>query len=167
MPAMMHPNDPDTPENFMGGWALPWELNEFQEDMRDSVAELARIRKTYLEDIASEFFTGRVDLGTQRKDIAWFSINGNEMTEDRWEDGARRTLTVFIDAGPTQGLLLLLNSERHDVVMTLPGDRWGNSFRRIFDSSTFVNSHEPIVRKPQEKVEIPPHCAQVWLVTRS
>ena len=167
MPAMMHPNDPDTPENFMGGWALPWELNEFQEDMRDSVAELARIRKTYLEDIASEFFTGRVDLGTQRKDIAWFSINGNEMTEDRWEDGARRTLTVFIDAGPTQGLLLLLNSERHDEVMTLPGDRWGNSFRRIFDSSTFVNSHEPIVRKPQEKVEIPPHCAQVWLVTRS
>ena len=167
MPALMHISDPDTPENFMGGWALPWTLNEYQKDMRDSVAELTRIRKTYLADIASEFFTGRVDLGTQRKDIAWFSINGNEMTEDRWADGARRTLTVFIDAGPKQGLLLLLNSERLDEVMTLPGERWGNSFRRIFDSSSFVAIHEPIIRKPEDKVDIPPHCAQVWLVTRS
>jgi len=89
------------------------------------------------------------------------------MTEDRWADGARRTLTVFIDAGPKQGLLLLLNSERHDEVMTLPGERWGNSFRRIFDSSSFVATHEPIIRKREEKVDIPPHCAQVWLVTRS
>jgi glycogen operon protein len=163
----MHPDIEDSPETFMGGWALSWNRDELQEDLRKSVAELIRIRDTYLADIASEFFTGRLDLGTQRKDIAWFSLNGNEMTEDRWEDGARRTLTVFIEAGPRQGLLLLLNSDRSEQTLTLPNEQWGSSFRRIFDAATFVDVHEPIIQSPASKVTVPPHCAQVWLVTRS
>jgi glycogen operon protein len=94
----------------VGGWAAPWELNDYQRDMRDAVAELTRIRKTYLADVAAEFFTGRIDLGTQRKDIAWFSLGGREMTEEHWADGEKRSLTVLIEAGPMRGLLLFLNS---------------------------------------------------------
>ena len=163
MPAFMHPYTDDTPETFFGGWALPWSLDEMQLDMRESVSELTRIRKTYLADIAAEFFTGRIDLGTKRKDIAWFSLNGNEMTEDRWEDGARRTLTVFIDAGPDQGLLLLLNSERSEAEITLPGEQWGSSYRRIFGAASSVLTHMPVIQVPGSKVKVPPHCAQVWL----
>jgi glycogen operon protein len=167
MPAFMHPDIEDSPETFMGGWALPWSRDEQQQDLRQSVSELIRIRETYLADIASEFFTGRMDLGTRRKDIAWFSLNGNEMTEDRWEDVARRTLTVFIEAGPRQGLLLLLNSDRESAILTLPGEQWGTSFRRIFDASSPVETHQPIIELPAAKVNVAPHCAQVWLVTRS
>lgn len=167
MPASMTVDIEDSHATFMGGWKLPWDLTETQLDMRDAVTELIAIRKHYLTDIASEFFTGRIDLGTQRKDVAWFSVHGNEMTQDRWEDGARRTLTVFIDAGPFNGLLLVLNSERHSEVMTLPGAKWGSSFRRIFDASTPVKMHQPIIQMPESKIEVPAHCAQVWLVTRS
>ena len=167
MPAFMHPSIEDSPETFMGGWALSWSRDEQQLDLRQSVSELIRIRDTYLADIASEFFTGRMDFGTRRKDIAWFSLNGNEMTEDRWEDGARRTLTVFIEAGPRQGLLLLLNSERESAMLTLPGELWGSSYRRIFDASSRVETHEPVIKLPSEQVAVAPHCAQVWLVTRS
>ena len=167
MPVNMRVDIEDSPATFMGGWALAWQYSDMQKDMHAAVIELIKIRKTYLTDIAAEFFTGRIDLGTQRKDIAWFSINGNEMTEDRWEDGARRTLTVFIDAGPFQGLLLLLNSERHSENMTLPTKKWGSNFRRIFDASQPVDAHESIMLLPESKVNVPPHCAQVWLVTRS
>ena len=69
MPRDMSIDIADSPETFMGGWANPWQLTDEQKDLRDSVAELTRIRKTYLADVAAEFFTGRVDLGTQRKDI--------------------------------------------------------------------------------------------------
>ena len=167
LPLFMHVNAEDSHENFFGGWALPWELDELQIDMRDSVAELARIRQTYLADIASEFFTGRIDLGTKRKDLAWFGTSGIEMTEDRWEDGERRTLTALIEAGPDLGLLLILNSSQQETFITLPGNKWGTSFRRIFDASSFVHTHEPVISLPSERVTIPPHCAQVWLVTRS
>jgi glycogen operon protein len=167
MPRDMSAGIADSAETFMGGWANNWNLNELQRDMRDSVSELTRIRKTYLADVAAEFFTGRVDLGTQRKDIAWFSLGGREMTEDHWADGEKRSLTVLIEAGPDRGLLLFLNSSREETAFTLPDSKWGTSFRRIFDASSFVDTHEPIINMPSEKVNVSPHCAQVWLVTRS
>ena len=167
MPREMTPSIPDSPETFMGGWANSWELTELERDMRDCVSELTRIRKTYLADVAAEFFTGRVDLGTQRKDIAWFSLGGHEMTEEHWADGEKRSLTVFIEAGPDRGLLLLLNSSTEETRFTLPDSKWGTSFRRIFDASAFVDTHEPIIKLPSEKVSVSPHCAHVWLVTRS
>ena len=167
MPKDMHIGIADSPETFMGGWANKWELNDEELDMREAVAELSRIRKTYLADVAAEFFTGRVDLGTQRKDIAWFSLGGHEMTDDHWEDGDKRSLTVFIDAGPDRGLLLLLNSAKEETLFTLPDNHWGSSFRRIFDAASPVTMHEPQIQLPEAKVLVAPHCAQVWLVTRS
>lgn len=166
LPKDMHIGIADSPETFMGGWANKWELNDEELDMREAVAELSRIRKTYLADVAAEFFTGRVDLGTQRKDIAWFSLGGHEMTDDHWEDGDKRSLTVFIDAGPDRGLLLLLNSATEETLFTLPDSHWGSSFRRIFDAASPVTMHEPQIQLPEAKVLVAPHCAQVWLVTR-
>jgi glycogen operon protein len=167
MPKDMHIGIADSPETFMGGWANRWELSDEELDMREAVAELARIRKTYLADVAAEFFTGRVDLGTQRKDIAWFSLGGQEMTDNHWEDGDKRSLTVFIDAGPDRGLLLLLNSSTDETLFALPDSHWGSSFRRIFDAASPVTMHEPQIQLPEAKVLVAPHCAQVWLVTRS
>ena len=167
MPKDMHIGIADSPETFMGGWANKWELTEEEIDMREAVAELSRIRKTYLADVAAEFFTGRVDLGTQRKDIAWFSLGGHEMTDNHWEDGDKRSLTVFIDAGPDRGLLLLLNSATEETLFALPDGHWGSSFRRIFDAASPVTMHEPQIQLPDAKVLVAPHCAQVWLVTRS
>jgi glycogen operon protein len=166
MPKDMHIGIADSPETFMGGWANKWELSDEELDMREAVTELSRIRKTYLADVAAEFFTGRVDLGTQRKDIAWFSLGGHEMTDDHWEDGDKRSLTVFIDAGPDRGLLLLLNSATEETLFTLPDSHWGSSFRRIFDAASPVTMHEPQIQLPEAKVLVAPHCAQVWLVTR-
>ena len=166
MPRDMHIGIADTPETFMGGWANKWDLNEEELDMREAIAELSRIRKKYLADIAAEFFTGRTDLGTQRKDIAWFSLGGREMTDEHWGDGEKRSLTVFIDAGPDRGLLLLLNSSSEETFFTLPDSKWGTSYRRIFDAASPVTLHEPQIQQPEVKVSVAPHCAQVWLVTR-
>jgi isoamylase len=167
MPKDMWPGIPDSPETFGGGWANSWKLSPEEQDMKVAVGELARIRKTYLADVAAEFFTGRVDLGTQRKDIAWFSLGGHEMTEEHWADGEKRSLSVLIEAGPHRGLLLLLNSSREATSFTLPDEKWGTSFRRIFDAASPVLTHEPVISLPTKKVNVAPHCAQVWLVTRS
>ncbi len=166
MPRDMSIDIADSPETFMGGWANKWDLKDDEIDMREAVAELSRIRKTYLADIAAEFFTGRVDLGTQRKDIAWFSLGGHEMTDEHWGDGEKRSLTVFIDAGPDRGLLLLLNSSTEETLFTLPDSTWGSSYRRIFNAASPVTLHEPQIQQPSVKVSVAPHCAQVWLVTR-
>jgi glycogen operon protein len=88
------------------------------------------------------------------------------MTGDHWEDGDKRSLTVFIDAGPDRGLLLLLNSSTEETLFTLPDAQWGSSYRRIFAAAAPVTLHEPQIQLPEVKVSVAPHCAQVWLVTR-
>ena len=148
-------------------WALPWQLDSEASDIVESVRHLSKIRTTYLADVASEFFTGHLDRGTRRKDIAWFSLGGNEMTDAHWSDGEKRSLTVFIEADPKMGVVLLMNSSRDDTEFTLPDERWGDSFRCIFDAAHNVAEYEPVISKPASKVMVPAHCAQVWLVTRS
>jgi glycogen operon protein len=167
MPQDMHPGITDSEETFGGGWAMDWELDAAQKDIRDAVEMLASIRNTYLINVASDFFTGALDQGTQRKDIAWFSASGFEMTAARWADGDRRSLTVFIDAGSDRGLLLLLNSSTQQTSFTFPDDTWGDSFRSIFDASHVTSEHESALALPSSTVDVAAHSAQVWLVTRT
>ena len=134
--------------------------------MLDSVSALVSIRSTYLADVTSEFFTGAIDLGTQRKDIAWFSLGGREMTDTHWSDGDKRSITVFFEAESNRGLLLLLNSSRSETVFTLPDEKWGETFRCIFDASHESASYEPVIASPSAKVRVAPHSAQVWLLSR-
>lgn len=151
---------------WFGGWALNWNPDEDSRDLQSAFIELNRIRKTYLSDRTSEFFTGRVDFGTERKDIAWFSLSGNEMKDEHWSDGDKRSLTVFLEAGPKNGLVLLMNSFGSTTTFTLPSDAWGDSYRCIFDSYQITDSYNPVIAQPAEKVEVSPHSLQIWLVNR-
>lgn len=153
--------------SFNGGWALPWELDDRQIDILNTVKSLAKIRETYLADVASEFFTGAVDKGTNRKDIAWFSLGGNEMGDDHWRDEEKRSITVFVEADPTKGLLLMLNSSQSESTFTLPDSGWGETFRCIFDASKKVETYEPVIAEPSAKVKVPAHTVLVWLVSRT
>jgi glycogen operon protein len=167
MPREMHPTIDDSEATFNGGWAVDWDLDPLQIDLKASVEMLANIRSTYLADVASEFFTGAFDQGTQRKDIAWFSLGGREMTDSHWADGEKHSLSVFIDAGSDRGLLLFLNSSTEVTSFTFPDENWADSFRCIFDASHMTADHEPTLALPSSLVDVPQHCAQVWLVTRS
>lgn len=154
-------------ESLNGGWALPWQLDQEQADILASVQSLAQIRETYLADVASEFFTGARDEGTKRKDIAWFSLGGNEMSDDHWRDEEKRSITVFIEADPNKGLLLLLNSSREVTSFTLPDNSWGETYRCIFDASQKMSTYEPVIASPSATIEVAEHSVQVWLVSRT
>ena len=166
LPLNMTEGESATPAAFGGGWALNWNLNEEEADMLDSVAELARIRSTFLANISSQFFTGTLDLGTQRKDIAWLNLAGEEMDDDYWKNSEQRNITVYIEANSNRALLLLLNSSRDILEFTLPSSAWGESFRCIFDGSKSAATYEPEIAAPAAKVKVMQHSAQVWLVSR-
>jgi glycogen operon protein len=156
-----------SPESFNGGWALSWERNPREHDLFATVQALINIRKNYLVDVAKEFFTGELDLGTNRKDLAWFRRNGQEMNDENWHQGDRNHLAMYVDASANQALLILLNAATHENAFTLPAEKWGNSYRSIFDSSQPVETFEPRIFKPGETTLLPAHTLQVWLVNRS
>lgn len=154
----------DGPDDF--GVNLSWDLNEDESDMLETVSALSQIRSTYLADVAHDFFTGAFDRGTQRKDIAWFSLGGREMTDAHWSDGEKRSITVFIEAGANRALLVMLNSSVDETLFTLPDESWGNTFRCIFDASQPSATYQPVIAAPSTRVAVAPHTALVWLVSR-
>ena len=128
----------DALENFAGGWAVSWNHDAESEDLIETVAALSRIRASYMVDAAEQFFTGEIDQGTKRKDLAWFDRDGLEMTTHNWQDNSLRYLALSVEATHNQGLFIVLNSDNTEHQFTLPNQTWGNSFRDR--KSTRLNS---------------------------
>ena len=147
-------------------WAQPWELDHDAEDMLNSFRELINIRKTYLHDVSSKFFTGEIDLGTQRKDIAWFNRKGEEMLDHYWQNAETRTLSIYIEVSAERALLLNFNSNKVTRDFVLPDATWGSAYRCIFDASEETATYEPVIMMPGSTIKVPEHTAQIWLVTR-
>ena len=156
-----------SPENFNGGQFLRWDPRERERDLTQSLRSLIAIRKTFMVERISDFFTGNLDLATQRKDVAWFRRNGEEMDEENWHQGDRRYLSVFIEASADQGLLLFLNGDLTDHEFTVPDERWGDSYRSLFDSAVADELFTPLIKRPGEKSKVLAHGAQVWLVHKT
>ena len=156
-----------SPAAFNGGWALNWSPNETQSDLLDATRNLISFRKNYLMDVVREFFTGQMDLGTSRKDLAWFRRNGEEMTDENWHQGDRSYLSMYVEASTNHALLILLNASVERNTFTLPIEKWGALYRSIFDSSQIVATFEPKIAKPADSTVLLPHSVQLWLVNRS
>ena len=107
-----------------------------------------------------------MDLGTNRKDLAWFRRNGDEMTPEDWQDSGRDHLAMLVEASIGQALYVVLNADWESEQFTLPTEKWGISYRCIFDSSRNLSDFEPRIEKPGALTEVAPHAAQVWLVNR-
>ena len=157
----------DAAANFDGGWMASWIHNEKDEDLIETVAALSRIRSTYMVDAAEQFFTGEIDQGTKRKDLAWFGSDGLEMSSHNWQDNSLRYLAFSVDATHNQGLFIILNSDSQPHPFTLPNKNWGNSFRTVFDSTARISEFSPALKKPSDVVDVDGMSVQVWLINRS
>ena len=155
------------PSAFNGGWALNWSRNPIQQDLLEATKSLISFRKKYLMDVVREFFTGQLDLGTSRKDLAWFRRNGEEMTDENWHQGDRSYLSMYVEASANHALLILLNASAHENTFTLPSEKWGSLYRSIFDSAHNVATFEPKIAKPSDSTILLSHNLQLWLVNRS
>ena len=157
----------NAPENFGGGWAVSWNRDAETEDLIETVAALSRIRASYMVDAAEQFFTGEIDQGTKRKDLAWFDRDGLEMTTHNWQDNSLRYLALSVEATHNQGLFIVLNSDHTEHQFTLPNQTWGNSFRTVFDSTARIDEFSPALKKPSDIITVNAMSVQVWLINRS
>jgi len=112
------------------------------------------------------FFTGQLDLNTSRKDLAWFSRHGLEMTQADWDKLDNRSLMMYVEADEDSGMLIMFNGSILQKEFTLPGVRIGDSFRSVFDSAENVLHYSPRLAVPESKVILQAHAVQVWLVNR-
>jgi glycogen operon protein len=93
------------------------------------------------------WFQGRALHGSGVSDIAWFNVNGSEMTEEQWNEGSAKSLAVFMNGQeiPSRGprgeriiddsLLLFFNAHSEALAFTVPAGPWGERWDLLLDTN--------------------------------
>ncbi|MER3436031.1 MAG: glycogen debranching enzyme GlgX [Leptolyngbya sp. ERB_1_1] len=135
---------------------LDWELCERNADLLNFSRELVHFRQQHPVFRRQRWFQGQAIRGSGVSDIAWFNPNGGEMTEEQWNIGYAKAISVFLngnelpDRGPKGGrirdnsFLILFNAHWEMLEFVLPARL---SQRKWF---AVINTKEP--RFIQEKV---------------
>jgi isoamylase len=124
-------------------WAMPYEARA----LADFAARVIALRNAHPLFRRRTFFRGRAVRDPAVKDISWLNPNGEEMSDQDWEQSFARCLGVLMSGrGLTErdergnlveddDLLLLLNAHHDEIGFTLPG-KTGMRWDSVLDTNS-------------------------------
>jgi isoamylase len=129
---------------------VDWSLATKNATLVNFTAGVTALRHAHPVFRRRKFFAGR-PIGRRRPgalaDIAWFTPAGVEMSEQDWDSGFGKCVTVFLngqgmDEVDTRGervsddsFLLCLNAHYEDIDVTLPGPEYGTQWAVVVDTA--------------------------------
>jgi isoamylase len=155
-----------------------WDIGESGYDMRDFVRELIRVLQSNPILRRRGFFTGTAVPGTHTKDVTWIRSNGQEMTDEAWEDPNNQSIGMLLfgraadevdirgRSAPADTLLLLLNAGTRSHSYTLPRmetpgmweellntARPGPWTRQVRNDAVNLTAHSSLLLRHSERIE--------------
>jgi isoamylase len=128
-----------------------WKLDERRTRFLEFTKQLIALRRSHPNFRRRKFYQDRVIHHSVVKDIAWYTSDGQEMTEEAWNAGWVRSLAVLFN-GQTLNLVdefgkpvsddtfaLVLNSHHESVHYILPPAPRGAGWELVLDSTEEKN----------------------------
>ncbi len=128
--------------------------------------KLIHFRKEHPTFCRRRWFQGQPIKGHGVEDIAWFLMDGNEMSDEHWNDSFAKSLGLFLNgrglhARGGQGELiiddnfyLIFNAYYDSLPYKLPPEKYGNKWIKVLDTTTGFVGQEERVYKPEDTVTI-------------
>ncbi len=118
-------------------------------DLAAFTAALIRLRTGHPVFRRRRFFRGKPIRGVRSRlgDIPWFTPAGEEMTDEDWDVGFAKSLTVFLNGDAItepdrrgqrisdDSFLLLLHASENDLDFVVPPAMYGQEWQRVFDTA--------------------------------
>jgi isoamylase len=156
---------------------LSWFVHDERDQaLPDFVRTLTRLRTEHPVFRRRRFFRGQVIQGERARlgDIAWFTLRGEEMTDQDWRAGSAKSLTVFLNGRALtepdrhgeriedDSFLLLFNASEQDLTFTIPPSRYGQRWAKALDTATSATEfkHDAAI-KPGAMITVMNHSLQV------
>jgi isoamylase len=155
-----------------------WDIGPSGYDMRDFVRELIRVLQSNPILRRRGFFTGSAVPGTHTKDVTWIRSNGQEMTDEAWDDPNNQSIGMLLfgraadevdirgRSAPADTLLLLLNAGTRSHSYTLPRmespglweellntARPGPWARQVRNDAVNLTAHSSLLLRHSERIE--------------
>jgi isoamylase len=108
--------------------------------------KLIRYRKDHSVFRRRRWFHGRPIHGSEVKDIAWFTMEGEQMAEEDWGQGYAKSLGVFLNGAAIpnpnprgepvrdDNFYIIFNAHHEPLSFTLPGADWGELWLKELDT---------------------------------
>jgi glycogen operon protein len=128
---------------------LDWPASD--DTLREFVSRLIGLRRRHATFRRTNWFAGhpvgRPRSGRPLPDIAWFTQEGKEMTEENWESGFAKSIAVFLNGEGIaardergqrvvdESFLMLFNGHFEALEFRLPPREWGTRWRVVVDTS--------------------------------
>ena len=132
-------------------------------ELLEFTRKLIHFRKSHPAFRRRRWFQGQPIKGIE--DIAWFLHDGNEMSEEHWNNDFAKTLGVFLfgkglhAVGPKgeqiidDSFYLIFNAHHEALTFVLPPEKFGKEWTKIIDTSTY--KIEPQGQyKAQDEIEV-------------
>jgi glycogen operon protein len=113
-----------------------------------------------------DWFKGRPIRGTGLEDIAWFLPNGDEMSEENWNQDYAKSLGVFLfglgirSEGPRgekitdDSFYIIFNAFHDSLEYKLPGKKFGKKWVRVLDTHENFLEESGSEHKPDSMVRV-------------
>ncbi|MGH9035231.1 MAG: glycogen debranching protein GlgX, partial [Acidimicrobiia bacterium] len=123
-----------------------WSCREEYEDLLALTASLSQFRREHPVFHRRRWFFGRPLRGSGVSDLAWFSPDGTEMSDEDWNSGFAKSLAVFLngDAIPDpdprgdritdDSFLLCFNAHHEPLKFTVPKGKFGERWVVVLDT---------------------------------
>jgi isoamylase len=120
----------------------------------------------------------RRDAGERLPDIAWFTPDGGEMTDEHWDGQLSRTVQVFLDGLGFQvpdergepivddTFLIVFHAGPEDCKIRLPEAKWGASWHRVLDTERGFATRRDAGEALAAGAEIDVLARSLWLLRR-
>jgi isoamylase len=151
-------------------------------ELLEFTRQLAELRRRHPGFRRRGWFEGRPirrGAGAALPDIAWFSPDGSEMTDEHWDSELSRSLQAFLDghgiAVPDERgepilddtFLIVFHAAPEPRRIKLPAPIWGKQWSRVMDTERgFAPPHGRDVEQFEAGAEIDVVARSLWLLRR-
>ncbi len=148
---------------------LDWDLAAWQCELRDFASGVARLRREHHVFRRHTFFDGQPVTEHGRKDVMWFTADGEEMEAHAWSRKDSPPLAMWLSGDAhardshrqwrDDSFLLLLNGTDDDVQFQLPATPLADGYSRVLDTAAGRVYPDPIpegdrVRVPSRSLTV-------------
>ncbi len=118
-----------------------------EENLLKFTKKIIRFRKDHPAFRQRGWFLGRAIRGGDRYDIAWFSSDGTEMSEEDWSQGFAKSIGIFLNGKAIRApnlngervlddiFFIVFNPHYDSISFVLPEKKWGETWAKIMDTS--------------------------------
>ena len=144
---------------------LNWETADT--DLLSFTQKLIAFRKRHPIFRRRRWFQGQPIKGIGLEDIAWFSPNGAEMTQENWSHDYAKSLAVFLNGhgirslGPKgehivdDSFYVIFNAHYEPLDFKLPAKKYGKSWVKVLDTDEgIIEEEDGEVFKPREVIMV-------------